>query len=534
MKKLILPGIFLLALVLRVVGLSSHPAGFTPDEASFGYDAYSILKTGKDQWGSTMPLSFKSFGDYKLPLYTYLTIPSVALFGLTEFAVRLPNALLGSLAVVVTYVLVKELFKDRKLALISAFLLAISPWHIPLSRGGFEANLTTFLLPLGILLFMKSQQNKKLLYLAFVVFLANIFSYHTARLLTPLIFIALVIIYKYKHAAIMALILLLISIVSYFGSSARIASSGIFSDTNSNDQYYSVQVGQPVIIAKLFNNKFLHIATTFSRNYISYFSPQFLFTNGPAEGTYGMVPGTGVLYVIEAVFVIAFFGSLLKNHKNKNLLLIIFWIVISPIPAALTKGPGYAANRVAFMMPALQIISAMGFLYILEKYTHYRRLILSSVSMLFLISFIFFLNTYFVKQQALFAKDMIYGAKEVFDYLNKDTLSKDQVIITRRLSEPQIYAAFYSKMDPTHYQEESRKWNFEERGLGWVDQLPEYNLGRYIFSDNYNVPTMTVVVPPEEVPHQLCESEIVKKIFLPNGQELFYIRYNDISVSHGC
>ena len=150
MKKYFLAAIIILAAVVRLVGLSSLPSGFTPDEASFGYDAYSLLTTGKDQWGNSYPLVFKSFGDYKLPLYGYLAMPSIAVFGLNEFAVRLPNAVVGTIAVLATYLLVNELTKKREIALLAALILSISPWHIPLSRGAFEANLTTALMPLMI------------------------------------------------------------------------------------------------------------------------------------------------------------------------------------------------------------------------------------------------------------------------------------------------------------------------------------------------------------------------------------------------
>ena len=101
--------ILALGFLLRVAALDKFPVGFTPDEASFGYDAYSILKTGADQWGHKLPLVLESFGDYKSPLYAYLTIPFVALLGLTKVAIRLPNALLGTVAVYVTYLLVTEL-----------------------------------------------------------------------------------------------------------------------------------------------------------------------------------------------------------------------------------------------------------------------------------------------------------------------------------------------------------------------------------------------------------------------------------------
>ena len=153
--------ILTLALVLRIVGLSEFPVGFTQDEAGLGYDAYSILKTGKDMWGETLPLTLRSFGDYKLPLYSYLAIPSVSIFGLNEFAVRLPGAIFGTLAILACYLMVKRLSENENLAIYSALFLALSPWHISLSRGAFEANLTTFFIPLGVWSFLNGMKNSK-------------------------------------------------------------------------------------------------------------------------------------------------------------------------------------------------------------------------------------------------------------------------------------------------------------------------------------------------------------------------------------
>src|SRR3989339_722706 len=113
-----------LGFLLRIAFLGSVPAGFTPDEASQGYAAYSLLKTGKDEWGIGWPIaSFRAFADYRAPLQTYLIIPTVAVFGLNEFAVRLPSAITGTLAVLAIFLLVGFLFPDRKkIPLIAAFL----------------------------------------------------------------------------------------------------------------------------------------------------------------------------------------------------------------------------------------------------------------------------------------------------------------------------------------------------------------------------------------------------------------------------
>src|SRR3972149_9847803 len=196
-NKIVLGLIIAFALIVRVIGISKFPVGFTQDEASLGYDVYSLLNTGKDQWGVSWPLTFRSFGDFKMPLYSYLAIPSVAAFGLNEFSTRLPGALTGTLAVLVTYLMVFQLFKGsgtvkgRTLATMAAFLLALSPSPVSLSRGGFEANLTTLFIPLGIWAFLKGLERPKWMLLAAVSFGLNLFSYHAARLFTPMLVILL-------------------------------------------------------------------------------------------------------------------------------------------------------------------------------------------------------------------------------------------------------------------------------------------------------------------------------------------------------
>ena len=190
MKKALIYVILLLAFLLRFVSVTKFPVGFNADEASFGYDAYSILHTARDQWGNLFPIIFKSFGDYKSPVYGYLTIPSVAIFGLNVFATRLPNIIVGTLAVLAIYLLVNEIVKHAKwldrymaewLGLVAAFLLAVNPWSVMLSRGAVEANLISFFLPMGIYFFLKGFKENKSFVWSSVFFGINMFTYHSAK-----------------------------------------------------------------------------------------------------------------------------------------------------------------------------------------------------------------------------------------------------------------------------------------------------------------------------------------------------------------
>lgn len=491
--------IFLIGFFVRILGIDNHPSGFTPDEASFGYDAYSILNTGRDQWGNLLPLSLRSFGDFKLPLYTYLTIPSVAIFGLNEFATRLPNALIGSFAVLTVYFMVLEVLKKQRIAAFSMFLFAISPWHILLSRGAFEANLTTFFAPLAILFFYKGIKNNNYLILSALFFGLNLFSYHSARLLTPLLLAALVweertafkkSSYKFIFSAIVLLFIAISVLVTFQGGGSRISTSAIFNPTGGwgqalDNQYKATILGEPAGLARIFNNKFVFLISQFSGNYLSYFSPQFLVTNGPAEGTYGMVPGIGVIYFFELIFIIGFLIKSIKNEGDIKLWLII-WLFISPLAASITKGPGYAANRAAFMMPAIQIISAIGGLWVFENLSKKLRSENLRIIYIFVIviSFIFFLQNYIFWQKAHQSKAMIYGVRELVTLVDKidKTGNFDEIIVSKRISEPHMYFAFFKKIEPSIVQRDSVGWmRYEYQNKDWVDQLDLYKLDKYIF-----------------------------------------------------
>jgi len=133
--KIILIIIVILAAFLRFYQLGNNPPSLTWDEVAWGYNAYSLGIDGRDEFGRFLPFNYlESFGDFKPPMYAYLDIIPIKIFGLNEFAVRFPSALFGLLTVLITYFLTKRIFFDSKskelYALFSALFLAISPWHI--------------------------------------------------------------------------------------------------------------------------------------------------------------------------------------------------------------------------------------------------------------------------------------------------------------------------------------------------------------------------------------------------------------------
>ncbi|MFC1649244.1 ArnT family glycosyltransferase [Patescibacteria group bacterium] len=543
MRKWILIGIVMLAFLLRVPHLSSFPQGFTPDEASFGYDAFSILHTGKDQWGHTLPLVLESFGDFKPPLYSYVAVPFVALLGLNETSVRLPNALLGSLAVLVVYFLVKQLFKkyDKKehFALASSFLLAISPWHVMMSRGAFEANLTTFLMPLGVLLFIKGIKNNRVLLLSTLVFGLNLFSYHSARVVTPLLVIGLLVLYRkdilkisrrYLIAFFMVLGIFGVGTLYTFnvGAGTRVSDISVFAGAMqeaATPRLELINSGVSPQVAKLLHNKFTVAIPRFVNNYTQYYSLKFLITDGPNEATYGMVPGMGTLYLIEVLFLVGFVCWLYRNPRSKEGWFLLFWILVAPIPAALAQGVGYSANRVVVILPALSILSAIGFVTVAGFLSRKSKLPILAVcfalSILIVLQGLKIASQYLLPSRAL-AAPMLYGRGEALKHVG----NSEKVILSRSLSEPHIYVAFYTQSNVDDYQENSKNWGeYRERGLKFLDQLDPYYLSKYEFTsiegkEKSELSGYTVVGKPEEFNLENTPSEI---IYYPSGEEAIYI-----------
>ena len=195
-RQLTLILIILFAIFIRCYQLGTVPAGLINDEADIGYDAYSILHTGRDQWNTFLPLtSFKGFGDNRPVLYAYFVIPSIAIFGATPLGIRFPSAVFGILSVIAIYFLVKKLFNER-IGLVVSLLLAISPWAIGLSRVGIESNVALFFLLLGIYILTNIKKSVYYLFIAIFCFVLTLYTYTAYTLFIPLFLFTLTIYYR--------------------------------------------------------------------------------------------------------------------------------------------------------------------------------------------------------------------------------------------------------------------------------------------------------------------------------------------------
>ncbi|MCH7641368.1 glycosyltransferase family 39 protein, partial [Patescibacteria group bacterium] len=351
--KLCLFIILLIATALRLWGLGTIPPHLTPDEASLGYNAYSILKTGRDEYGELLPIIFKSFGDYKPGLYVYLTVPFVALFGLTEFAVRLPSALAGIIAVWLLYKVVLLLFAKQKnrspitdhrsLASVASLLLAISPWHIHFSRGAWEANVSLTLTLAGIYLFLRSFKNHRFLIASSLLFSLTFLTYQGAKLSTIILLVVLTISF-WKHckklvkentttvvqSTVVGLILISPILFSLFqGRTGRLEVFSVFSYRRPTEelQAFLDQGGNMVgdLTYYLYHSEKLNFERGILGRWFNHFSGRFLFFEGDWQNPRHSAPNHGMLLLVDIVLLIVGFVGLVRL-KGKAQVFIFLWL----------------------------------------------------------------------------------------------------------------------------------------------------------------------------------------------------------------
>ena len=566
-RLLLLALIVTLGFLLRFVYLGSVPAGFTPDEANQGYAAHSLLKTGLDEWGLRLPLtSFRAFADYRAPLQTYLIVPSVALFGLSEFAVRLPSAIFGTLAIIAVYLLANKLFPktpqgwpkelpwgEINIGHLAALFVAISPWSIQFSRTALEANFASFLFPLGLLFFLKGVRgNSRLLLLSAVVLGLDLYSYLAAKLFVPLFILAYLITSR-RQITKDGLRRLLPFLIVFTLFAAPLYIDALFGPGNvrgkdlaitnfslgnlttiSNEQYFSPLNTISPQLSRIFSNKIVFTFQRFIGNYVSYLSPTFWFTEGGREITYAVFPGYGLLHLWLLPLIIFAFYRLFVT-KEKNLPLLLFWLFLAIIPAAITK-EGYRPNRIGSLLTFWEIIAAYGLVEIFSKARQWKTPqgwpqglpwggLVSGV--IILVSLVSYLNLYFFIAPAKYPSALSFGYR---DLLAKIKIYSDKytTIVFDRGSQAQIFVAFYNRLDPTEYQSSSATWwpRITERKLLFLDMLDPYSLGKYTFktfdASRDLVPGNLVVIRAEKANPSL-DPYILDKVEYPDRTPAFYL-----------
>ncbi len=524
--------ILLVAFVLRLYKLDEIPPGVNRDEASIGYTAYSILKTGKDEYGKAYPLSFQSFGDWKLPLYIYLTIPFIQLFGLTEFAVRLPSVIAGAMTVLVVYFLLKELFKETKnysfgighstfsIPLVASLLLAISPWHIHFSRVASEANLATLIFSIAVLLLLKSRLKPKLYIVSFTLFALTYYTYHGNHIFTTLFILGLLV-YKWKQLikeryaviglgifVILSTIILRQTLLS--SDTTKFSGIGIFGDPTV--VHTSIELPRlehlndnSAGVTRLLHNRIIFAIEKISQNYLQAFSPDFLFLRGGTNHAHN-IPNFGNMYLVEAPFLLLGLVYLLSKYNNSNSRLLLWWLFISPVAASITKDAPHSA-RTFMITPVLTIIVAFGIYYFFllakkfQKNHVSHNIILLSIMFFYSINFTIYLDRYYVHFPVIDAEYWGVGYKDLAAFLSDNQHKDSQVIMEEPQQSPYIFLLFYLRYDPALYQMQARRYPPTSDAFLHVVSFGRFEFRTIDWSVDPGISNTILITRPDQFPN---------------------------------
>lgn len=507
--------VIMVALFLRFYKLSSIPPGTYIDEASYGYNAYSILKTGKDEWGKAFPIFLRSFGTYPSPMYMYLLIIPVKFLGLSNFSIRLPTALAGVFMVIITFFLIYYSKKPHpvKLALISSALLALAPWSIIYSRLAIENNLALFILLIGFLISLFIKEKTWLFIPVSVLFAISAYAYAAERVMGVILLVGIIyllknVLFKNKKILILGIIIFIIIQLPQFlllntgGAKRRYTQQSFLSHEFyvTNGKYQNVVFGEQIYYVREFVSQ-----------YSAYFSPRNLFFN-PDSQLSRSVPDLSVFY--PWMMIPFFFGIVVlwKNRKQFLSRLLIFVIITSPIPAAVTRDPFYT-SRVLPLLWAFSLVIGLGVIDILERLSKPVKIIIIFLAVS--LSFYSLYSSYFVLLPHERSSEFGYQYQELSRIL--DGYKNQHVVINTEVEYPTyIILAFYTEYDPQKMQIQSaprlvngyyNQMNFDEKYV--LDNIEI----RPIFWDEDIYHEQILVGSPIAISDQQAEEHYLKLTF---------------------
>ncbi|AEI39241.1 ArnT family glycosyltransferase [Paenibacillus mucilaginosus] len=431
----------IIGILVRVLFINSIPPGLNQDEASIGYDAYSILHYGIDRNGISYPFHLISWGSGQNALYAYLTIPFIYFFGLSPLTTRLTSIVFGIIGLILFYFFMKRITTQR-VAVIAFALLTICPWHIMISRWALEANLFPTIVLISVFFLVKSFSNKKLLPISSITFAISMYAYGTSYFFVPT-FLMITYLYMLKHKVILikdALINALVFITFSFPILLFIAINklemasiklGIFTIPRLTGESRMDQ------ISSVFQTDFLK---TSINNFTQFF--RIFLTQNDGLPSNSIEP-FGYMYLISFPFFVIGFWEILVNIKKREfhgINIVMFWFLVSIL---MTFIANVNINRINIIFFPTIIIIAVG----INKL--YQNKSLGTVAVSFTMFFVLFSYSYFIEYPKKISSRFYESFGEAISYAATQT--DQHIYITEKINMPYIYVLFYQKINPYEY-----------------------------------------------------------------------------------
>lgn len=329
------------------------------DELDVGYQSYSLVTTGRDYKGNFLPTYIHSFSEWRAPGLMYAMMPFIKVFGLNEWGVRVGPSVFGVLSILGFYLLLVKINIDKKVALLTAFLVSITPWHIQYSRAGFEVTLLSSLLMFGLYFLI----SKKVVISAVLLSLC-LYVYSSANVLMPLLVIMTLYFYRFNFTEFkrfcLAGFLISIPIIYqlFFGHlSDRFATLSILGNKDVIAEVNDYRNGAgSSYISRVFYNKYVVSARKIFFNYSNALGSNFLFNEGDVTFRHSLHQ-VGNLFWVELPLVL---WGIIQIIKRRKYFWIMGFLLIAPLASSLTIDGYNHATRLFLMVFPLSFLAAYG------------------------------------------------------------------------------------------------------------------------------------------------------------------------------
>ncbi len=523
--------ILFLAIFLRFYRLGSLMPSLNWDEISHGYNAYSLLKTGKDQWNQPFPVfNFRAYGDYPMAANLYLTLPFIKVFGLNNYSVRLPSAVLGSIFVVIIYLFVYKVTRNQLLSLVIMTASAIIPWTLFPSRAVFQSNLAQLFLLLSLLLLIISRSKIRFFPFSILFLVVSSYCYHNTRFLSPFLIVAYFTHYCYYHhhlqnfkkILLTSSLILLLYLPNFFNifqpeSWARTQWVGVLGQNSINIINEKRRLfNGPQFVSRIVYNKASFLGNVLVKNYLSFFNPSYIFFRGSQNYQFNP-PQTPLIFSVFLPFFYIGIYPLLKKYP-----FLFFMWMLTLLPAALTIGD-YPSIRMTIAVPFYLLSIALGISATIKvlksSYPAYLFIVIVS-----LIQLNFWWQRYSTDYATNYSQAWQYGYQPAVDYIRAVYKKYDHVVFTKKYGEPHQFILFYWPWEPAIYQSSPVLWDFHS-GWYWVNSFDKFTfIDDWQIKDQTFYPKTLLITSPDNVPN--INLTKLKTIYYPNSKPVFEIYEN--------
>lgn len=498
--------------------MENNPVSLYWDEASIGYEAYSVSETGSDMHGNDwlQPI-YPAYGDYKAPVYIWLTALILKIYPVSQTAVRLPSVILGSLSILLVYFLSRELIgKERRsyLPLFVAVAMAVLPWHIHFSRVGFEANVGLFFVIFSLWMLLKARMKSEWLIMAVISGALGIYSYFSIRLVLPLMWGCTVIIFwkSYKKRwlhlllAFIGLILLMVPMFRspYYAISNqyRLSTENVLRDDSGvlranalrNEDGYT-------LVSRILHHRYWERTRELVTNVFDHLSFDYLFMTGDSNLRHSSRVSGLMLLAMAPAFAVGL-ASLTK--KKRLFALVLAWWLVALIPASIPEETPHALRSLNAIVPIV-IILGSGVDHWYRKFFKKGKLLVAVYLYLFLLAgqMAGFLSYYFLEYPRVSALEWQDGYKQLANLVKNRYKEYNSIMVTN-IDRLYLYVLYFNEIPPDitqskfkisekeeYYLDEFDKFTF--KSIQWDSIKSETNDETLLIDKAKNIPTDVVV-----------------------------------------